>query len=165
MNFIIRKASLDDISNIKNVADIIFPYTYKNILSKDQIEYMMNLMYSIESLNNQFTIQNYEYFLAENNYGEILGYMSCKKNDNAILKLEKLYILPNYQRIGIGNALFFKAIEIAKNKKLFHIQLNVNRNNNAINFYKKIGMYIASQGDFDIGNGYFMNDYIMQYDI
>ena len=43
--------------------------------------------------------------------------------------------------------------------------LNVNRNNNAVSFYRKMGMEILGQGDFDIGSGYYMNDYIMSLDL
>lgn len=54
-------------------------------------------------------------------------------------------------------------------KRLFpdghgRVELNVNRKNPALSFYRHMGMTIASSGDFDIGNGYFMNDYIMAID-
>ena len=45
------------------------------------------------------------------------------------------------------------------------MELNVNRNNPAVAFYEKMGMHKASQGDFHIGNGYYMNDYIMAMEI
>ena len=45
------------------------------------------------------------------------------------------------------------------------VRLNVNRQNNAVGFYKKMGMDIIAQGDFPIGNGFFMNDYIMAIEV
>jgi len=44
------------------------------------------------------------------------------------------------------------------------IELNVNRNNKAVSFYEHLGMKIARQGDFPIGKGFYMNDYIMSID-
>ena len=45
------------------------------------------------------------------------------------------------------------------------IELNVNRQNPAVDFYLHMGMHIDRQGDFPIGNGYFMNDYIMKKEL
>jgi len=42
------------------------------------------------------------------------------------------------------------------------LRLQVNRQNyKAVNFYFKMGFIIESVGDFDIGGGYFMNDFVM----
>lgn len=45
------------------------------------------------------------------------------------------------------------------------MELNVNRNNKALQFYEYMGMRKLREGDFPIGNGYYMNDYIMGLDI
>ena len=41
------------------------------------------------------------------------------------------------------------------------MELNVNRNNKALRFYERMGMHKDREGDFPIGNGFYMNDYIM----
>ena len=41
------------------------------------------------------------------------------------------------------------------------MELNVNRNNKALQFYQHMGMRKLREGDFPIGNGYYMNDYII----
>jgi ribosomal protein S18 acetylase RimI-like enzyme len=55
------------------------------------------------------------------------------------------------------------AISFAKNEQQKTIELQVNRHNKAKDFYTKIGFTIKEEKDFDIGNGYFMNDYVMEY--
>jgi predicted lactoylglutathione lyase len=55
------------------------------------------------------------------------------------------------------------AIDFAKKKEQNTISLQVNRFNKAKDFYTKIGFTIKEEKDFDIGNGYFMNDYVMEY--
>jgi ribosomal protein S18 acetylase RimI-like enzyme len=42
------------------------------------------------------------------------------------------------------------------------LQLQVNRFNKAKEFYEKLGFTVIKTADFDIGNGYFMNDYVME---
>jgi ribosomal protein S18 acetylase RimI-like enzyme len=42
------------------------------------------------------------------------------------------------------------------------LELNVNRSNNAVTFYQKFGFTTTSEVDLPIGEGYFMNDYVMQ---
>jgi ribosomal protein S18 acetylase RimI-like enzyme len=40
--------------------------------------------------------------------------------------------------------------------------VNVNRHNKALHFYEKYGFKIIREEDIDIGEGYFMNDYVME---
>ena len=88
-------------------------------------------------------------------------------NGERLVHLQKIYVRPDKQRLHAGRALIEKAFDEAK--RLFpdghgRVELNVNRKNPALSFYRHMGMTIASSGDFDIGNGYFMNDYIMAID-
>ncbi len=158
----IRKATLDDIGLINSLAREAFPATYKNILSPSQIEYMMEWMYSPRSLESQIN-GTHTYFLAYKE-GKACGYVSVENEGNGRFHLQKIYVLPGYQGKGIGVSLFETAEKFAKENHPAPrtMRLNVNRNNSAIGFYKKMGMYKVDEGDFDIGNGFFMNDYIME---
>lgn len=159
----IVEANVDDIPIIRQIAEIAFPETYKNIIPEGQIPYMMEWMYSHESLNKQITEENNTFFLA-NILGENVGYVSIRPDGEDVYHLEKLYVLPDYQHNRVGQKLFNHALNFArqKNGKPCKVQLNVNRNNPAFGFYKHQGMTVANIGDFDIGNGFFMNDYIME---
>ena len=95
------------------------------------------------------------------------GYVSIEQQGERLVHLQKIYVCPDKQRLHAGRALIEKAFDEAK--RLFpdghgRVELNVNRKNPALSFYRHMGMTIASSGDFDIGNGYFMNDYIMAID-
>ena len=96
-----------------------------------------------------------------------VGYVSIRPEEEEVYHLEKIYVLPEYQNKKIGKALFLQAIkgikEMHPGKCQMH--LNVNRNNNALHFYEHMGMTKLSEGDFPIGNGYYMNDYIMSLTI
>ena len=74
--------------------------------------------------------------------------------------------MPSEQGKGVGKLLFNQAVDYVTNSFLpSRIELNVNRNNNAVGFYRHIGMRILREGDFHIGEGFYMNDYIMGADI
>ena len=164
--FKIRKATLEDIEMINRLAWIVFPHTYKEILSTEQMEYMMDWMYSPENLHKQMTEDGHIYFLAfEGN--EPADYLSIQPEGEHTYHLQKIYVLPSFQGQKLGKLLFEQAIKAIKelHPEPCQMRLNVNRQNKALTFYEKMGMKKVDEGDFHIGNGYYMNDYIMGLDI
>lgn len=180
----IRKATLADVLLINEMADVAFRATYKDILSADQIDYMMEWMYSVPSLEHQMTEEGHIYFISECPKADIdeasvpCGYVSVQKDDSpvqadddetvrTVYHLQKIYVLPEYQGKGIGEKLFRKIVDFVKEMNPYpcRIELNVNRHNKALHFYEKMGMKKLREGDFPIGKGYYMNDYIMGLDL
>lgn len=167
----ITQATETDIPFIKSMADVVFRNTYSSILTAEQVEYMMEWMYSKQSLEKQFS-DLHIFFIAWCN-GIPVGYVSIQKEsiteDNiTVYHLHKLYVMPKWQNSGVGELLFKKACEyvtINKKSARSRIELNVNRLNKAVGFYLKMGMKIAREGDFPIGDGYYMNDYIMSLEV
>jgi len=167
MNNEIRKASFEDIPAIKDMAEVAFRDTYKEILSAEQMEYMMQWMYSEDSLRRQMEVEGHRFFMIDGK-----GYVSFHPDgvtDDGVRRyhLEKLYVMPGLQGGGLGRKLFNKVVDevLADSGGDAVIELNVNRNNKALSFYEHIGMHRARSGDFPIGNGYYMNDYIMQLEV
>lgn len=168
LDFLVRRASESDIPLIRSLADVAFRDTYREILSPDQMEYMMDWMYSEESLQRQMEQEGHIYFIAEMG-DKPCGYVSVQplglQEDEAFLfELQKIYLLPAFQGMGIGGRLYGHVtgfVRRAANGWPCRIELHVNRNNKAVDFYKHLGMEILRTGDFPIGHGYFMNDYIM----
>ena len=163
---VIRKASVDDIPVIRAMALVAFPDTYKEILSPEQIDYMMEWMYSAESLSRQMMEEGHIYYVAYHE-GRAVAYLSIQPEGEHVFHLQKLYVLPAYQGMHLGKKLFEQAIQAIKE---LHpapclLRLNVNRSNKALTFYEKMGMTKIDEGDFPIGSGYYMNDYIMGLNI
>lgn len=164
----ILKAGENDLPVIHDMAQIVFRHTYLDILSPQQMEYMMEWMYSLPNLHKQLS-EGHVYFIAYIS-GRPCGYMSIQKEgiDSGIMvfHLQKIYVMPSEQGKGVGKLLFNQAVDYVTNTFLpSRIELNVNRNNNAVGFYRHIGMRILREGDFHIGEGFYMNDYIMGLDI
>ncbi len=158
---LIRKATQKDIEAIQSISKITWAVTY-TFLPKGQMEYMLDWMYSSKSLQEQ--MQNgHQFYVAEVDE-VIVGFASISKEKcETIFKLNKLYVLPTTQKTGAGKALLQSVVAYAKENNGKEIQLQVNRNNNARDFYLKQGFTILDEADFEIGNGFLMNDYVMSF--
>lgn len=163
----LREATLEDIDLIREIAGKTWFVTYRDMLSPQQMDYMFDMMYSIKSIKRQMTELNHFFFIAILK-GDPLGYVSVEQQGDALFHLHKLYIMPEGQGKGIGKILIKKAFDFAKENskgKECALELNMNRDNKALFFYEKMGMRIIDKGDFHIGNGYYMNDYILRIDL
>jgi diamine N-acetyltransferase len=159
-NLTIIPATEDDIPLIRLLANKIWPQAYSSIISKEQIDYMLELMYSAASLENQML--NGAPFIIVYEDGEPVGFASYGETAPAIFKLHKIYILPSQQGKGTGKFVIDFIINEIKNKGATALQLQVNRRNKAKLFYEKLGFNIIKEFDFDIGSGYVMDDYLME---
>ncbi len=159
----ISKASIEELIIVKNLAYKIWPHAYSSILSKEQLNYMLDKFYSLDSLKNQFDNDNHVFLLVKENE-EFLGFASYELNSesNSKAKLHKLYVLPNLHGKGIGKLLINEIQKIAKNNNQKSIFLNVNRFNPAKDFYLKLGFKIIDSIDISIGNNFLMEDFIME---
>ena len=108
--FYIRKATTADIPLINNLAKQVFPETYKNILSQEQIDFMMDWMYSPESLRKQMEEEGHTYYIAYEEC-EAAGYVSIQPLDKDLFELQKIYVLPYYQKYRLGRQLFEQAVK------------------------------------------------------
>lgn len=161
----IVEAPKDYIFVIRSLADRIWPHTFRDILSEKQIVYMMDMMYSVGSLEQQMD-NGHHYLLLEED-GEYLGYLSYELNykNSDLTKIHKIYILPSLQGKGLGR-FFINAVKvIAMQNNNAGLSLNVNRYNKAIEFYTRVGFEIVGSEDIDIGDGFLMEDYIMNLKI
>ena len=160
MNIVV--ATKEQLLIVRDLAFKIWPKAYGNIIAAGQIEYMLEMMYSIESLEKQ--LQNNKTFLLAEDDNMFIGYVSYELNCNNsnTTRIHKLYVLPETQGKGIGKQLIDCVAEIARTNHNSALDLTVNKKNPATAFYLKTGFEITEEAVFDIGNGYVMDDYIME---
>lgn len=157
----ITDVSREQLSIIHKLAYRIWPTTFGGILADAQIAYMLNWMYSIPSLEKQ--MDEGCHFLLLNEENKAVGYASYQLNIvEGVTKLHKIYLLPAAQGKGLGKLFIMEVIKRAKENKQSFLQLNVNRHNKAAHFYTRLGFQVVREENNDIGNGYFMNDYVME---
>lgn len=162
----IRRAVEADYCLIRRLADEAFPATYRSILAPEQLGYMMEWMYSEETLRRQLSDEGYAWFIALAD-GVPCGYVAVQQEREERFLLEKIYVLPRFQGRGAGEFLFRHAVEYIRttHPRPCRMELHVNRRNRAVHFYERMGMRKVREGDFPIGSGYYMNDYIMALEI
>lgn len=162
---IIRALNRNELMIVHEIAHLTWPDTFKEILSKDQIEYMLNWMYNLNLLENQVD-QGHLFFVVEHE-GKPAGFIGIEPNhpEKGITKIHKIYILPSMQGMGIGKKLIDHVIDLSVQSNISALLLNVNRFNNAVHFYKSQGFEILHEENIDIGNGYLMEDFVMRLSI
>jgi len=159
---LIYPATISDIPLIRELTYKIWPQTYAPILTKEQISYMLDIMYSPTALEQQMNDKHYFIIGSDENETPV-GFASYSEIEKEIFKLHKLYVLPEKQGSGIGRDLLEYAINDIKFMAAKVLDLNVNRYNlKAKSFYERKGFVIIREEDIDIGSGYFMNDYAMR---
>ena len=165
MNVSLIKATTDEeLKVISSCAEKIWNEYYISILSKEQIDYMINKFQSVENMKMQISKEGYEYYKIAD--GETLsGYMAIK-NEGDRLFLSKLYILKECRKKGVSSIAISFLKEYLKKNSLKKIYLTVNKNNvNSIEVYKHFGFKIIKEEKADIGKGFFMDDYIMELEV
>ncbi|MCU7547730.1 GNAT family N-acetyltransferase [Chitinophagaceae bacterium LB-8] len=155
-----RNASISDINLIRTLSMQVWPQTYSTILTQPQIMYMLEIMYSPAAIRRQMDEQHQ--FIIVYNAGVPVGFASYSETEPSIFRLHKLYVLPVHQGRGTGKSIISQIINEVTTKGAQILQLNVNRLNKAKTFYEKMGFEAIRSEDIDIGNGFFMNDYVME---
>jgi diamine N-acetyltransferase len=151
---------------VHELAYEIWPHAFKDILSPVQINYMLEMMYSLPAIKEQVEQKGHCYVLAKDD-NRYVGYVSyeinCKTQGKT--KLHKIYVLPELQGQGVGKIFVNYVADKARENGNKYLYLNVNRFNNAVKFYEAMGFKIIAEEDIDIGNGYYMNDFIMEKEL
>ena len=161
----VRHAGLDDINAIGYLAYQVWPATYKEILTFEQLHYMLQHFYSPASLREQMVSKHHTFLVAEIEEEEPVGFASYSEGAKGIFKLHKLYVLPAIQGRNIGKTLLQVVEEQCRQAGGKKLQLNVNRFNKAKNFYERHGFRIIKEEDVDLGNGVKQEDYVLEKDL
>ena len=161
----IEKIDSSQLKIVQEIAEKTWPNAFGEILSKEQLEYMMKMMYSLDVLEKKLKSGHEFYLYIENEIP--LGFMGIENNYKGLnqLKIHKLYILPNQQEKGIGKKFIHFASEKCADLMIEILTLNVNRFNKAVTFYEKLGFKNVKSEDIEIGNGYLMEDFVMEKEI
>lgn len=160
----IRRLGFEELETVHKLAHAIWPSAFKGILSPQQIEYMLEMMYSETALKKQLASGHLFYILTQEEAP--VGYLSLEHTtETKRTKIHKIYLLPEQQGTGAGKQLIMFAESEAKKMQSKILYLNVNRYNQAIGFYEHFGLEKTSQENIDIGNGYLMEDWVMEKQI
>jgi ribosomal protein S18 acetylase RimI-like enzyme len=161
----LRKAKEEDLAIIRALAEQTWPTAYSDIISAEQIDFMLEKMYNQGELLAQ--LRDGHTFLIASEMEEDLGFagFSVIDSEQHVFKLHKLYVLPKTHGKGVGKILINEVFDQIKKQGAKFLQLNVNKANSAKDFYEKAGFYIKYSTVLDIGNGFYMDDYVMEKEL
>ena len=158
----ILAATHKDIPVINDIAEKTWWPTYSPILSQEQIRYMLDTLYNAQALATSMQEGKQTYLVIYDNQVAV-GFASYgpRKEDPSIVKLYKIYVLPQTHGKGYGKKLIHEITSRLLNEGIHVLELNVNRYNKAKTFYENLGFKVIREEDIPIGP-YWMNDYVMQ---
>lgn len=156
-------ATKNDIPQIQELARKSWENAYSEILSQEQIEYMLSTMYSEEEISLHMENIDYHYFIIFNEKIPV-GFIGFEHHyEDSTTKLHRIYLTPESKGKGLGKSAINFVKEQTQKSGDKRIILNVNKNNQAQAIYVKQGFRVYNEGIFDIGKGYVMDDYLMEF--
>lgn len=154
----------DGINEVARLADEIYHEHYTEIISKEQIDYMVKQYQSVDAIEQQIHKDGIDYFLLSNDEASI-GYFAIKIEEDRLF-ISKFYILKEYRNNGYAKQAYQFLKGLSEAMDLKHIYLYTHKKNvNSIAVYEKFGMRKAESVVNDFGDGYVMDDYKMQADL
>lgn len=152
-----------DIAPLCALAREIWMQHYPGIITVKQIEYMLAQRYSPDAIRAQLQAGNAWWDKLEV-HGELCGFASYERGTEArAMKLDKLYVHQLFRGKGYGAALIDHVAKVARQLGMNNLYLQVNKyNHGSVAAYLRVGFVVAKTVKVDIGNGFFMDDYVME---
>lgn len=155
----IRKVRLKDIEKLKEIGKQTFFETFSSENSEGNMSEYLENGFSNEKLKTELTDKNAEFYFAEIDK-KVIGYLKVnfgqsqtEIRDKNTLEIERIYVLKEFHGKKVGQVLYEKAIELAKEKDVEYVWLGVwEQNPRAIRFYEKNGFVVFDKHIFKLGN-------------
>lgn len=155
-----RITNQKQLEEVESLAFEIWHEHYTPIIGTAQVEYMLDKFQSVDAMQKQID-EGYEYYSILN-MEKLIGYLSIQPRDSNLF-LSKAYVHSDYRGSGYGQKAFDFVIDRAQELKYNKVQLTVNKyNQRTISVYEKYGFKKVKEAVFDIGQGYVMDDYVME---
>ena len=157
--FVIDEVHLNQVEQLQSISRETFYETYCSMNTKENMDKYLKENLSIEKLSEELNNENSHFFFikdGERNIGYLklnMGPSQTELKDETALEIERIYVIQEYQGKKVGQQLYDKAIQVAKEKMLKYIWLGVwQENPKAIQFYTKNGFEIFYQHVFKLGH-------------
>ncbi|MCR5845627.1 MAG: GNAT family N-acetyltransferase [bacterium] len=150
-----------DIEILSKLADEIYHEHYITIITKEQIDYMVDLFLSPQALKQAIEEEGYDYFMYRDGDDYVAFFGIEPARDDAFLS--KLYVRKDCRGKGIGAVMMRDIEDYCREKGLSSVWLTCNKyNSGSLAFYDRMGFEVEREQCADIGNGYVMDDYVLR---
>ncbi len=158
-NINIVSVTLNDLDQLQQIGRQTFFETFSAENTEEDINKYLKEGFSIEKLANELNDKNAEFYFAELD-SKIIGYLKLnfgpsqtELKDDKALEIERIYVLKEFHGKNVGQLLYEKAIQIARQTNADYVWLGVwEQNPRAINFYRKNGFVEFDKHIFKLGN-------------
>jgi len=158
---VVKAEDSEKIKEITDLATIIWHEHFASILSMEQIDYMVDKFQSYKAVSEQIA-DGYEYYQLKLD-GELVGYTGVHEKEHGLF-LSKLYIKKDCRGHGLSSQAFTFLKNRCKERGLERIWLTCNKYNSyTLDIYKHFGFVTIDTAETDIGSGFVMDDFIMEY--
>jgi len=151
-----------DIDALVQLARAVWYAHYPGIITVEQIEYMLEQRYRQDVIRAQLASETAWWDRLVQDQA-MVAFTSYERGEDAdAMKLDKLYVRYDLRGRGFGSLLMRHVERAARARGCSRIYLQVNKNNvSAISAYLRNGYRVSGAARFDIGHGFFMDDYVM----
>lgn len=156
----------EQIAELANIAEIIWTEYFTPITGVEKTKYLLNQMLSIDALIRCIADEGYQYYFTDLD-GEHIGFVGIQPHeDEGYLFLSKLYLLADARGNGFGRQQLDFVKQRAAELGFDKIRLTCARDNEAsVGIYKHVGFKVIDVVDNDVGDGFQMNDYVMEWSL
>ncbi|WP_312921905.1 GNAT family N-acetyltransferase [Empedobacter brevis] len=155
----IQKATAHDAVSLQKISKTTFSETFSSDNTEENMAKYIEENFSEEKLTNELKNNHSEFYFALSG-SHIIGYLKInfgtsqtELKDQKALEIERIYVLKEYHGKKVGQILYQKAIERAREKNAEYVWLGVwEENPRAISFYKKNGFQEFDKHIFRLGN-------------
>lgn len=159
MTVTLRKCSIEDIETIQQIGRQTYFETFVAYNTEENMNDYLQKAFADSKLHKELKNPASEFYVAEKD-GKVAAYLKINQSsaqtepmDSDHLEIERIYVLKEFQKLGLGKLLYDKALERAKELAKSKIWLGVWENNhNALAFYSKIGFERIGQHSFFMGD-------------
>jgi ribosomal protein S18 acetylase RimI-like enzyme len=156
----VRRIGVDELEIVRELAMVIWPKCYRNIIGPDRVDAMLAVLYANDALEREMLEQGHVFWVVS--YGDFdVGYASAYR-DGERLWLKKLYVRDDHRGLGLGKALIEAALAHFQSLTIQDMALYVNRDNTpAIDYYLRSGFQVEAEVPVTMGP-YDFTDFVMQ---
>lgn len=155
----IKKAAITDLKSVQEIGRQTFYETFSAVNTEEDMAGYLEKSFSDIQLTKELSDKDSAFYIASDQH-RVIGYLKINtggaqtelKDDNA-LEIERIYVLQEYHGKKVGQLLYDKAIEVAKQQNSDYVWLGVwEENPRAINFYQKNGFIAFDKHIFRLGD-------------
>jgi len=158
-NITVQKVTLNNIKQLQEIGRKTFYETFAGSNTEEDMQKYLDESFAETKLTAELTGPNSEFYFAILD-NKVIGYLKLnfgqsqtELKDDKALEIERIYVPKEFHGKKVGQILYDKALQVARQKNADYVWLGVwEENPRAISFYKKNGFVEFDKHIFKLGN-------------